>query len=351
MLLTSHKLFRNNSLNWGQTPTWFKWLQWTKSILDYLWYTLKLLRCLNSNIFKVWINRLELHWCAGANKSEAAILLLTFIVFFFLFNPFFCFFLGEATKFGRNDSSSPAPPTSLSTAGVQSQPQQAPQAGTQGQGQGQSPAQQTQSQAFLNPPLPPGYGYTGKGSRFFLRKKILEWMTCHNYFLMGLAHLETGLSLFIFSLCSNIYCISKCVWALNFKKYISTSNRSSISLLIQELCVTVCFGFSKRLHEFFLLSLHHSGITVCIFWARSWFYLFKLAVLQVCLTILECQGFPQPSSTALPSLCLLLRQSSLQWAWPTPPISTTNSISPVTGSMHTAQVRTTLWLKVIGYNW
>ncbi|XP_040011391.1 ubiquitin-associated protein 2-like isoform X2 [Xiphias gladius] len=68
---------------------------------------------------------------------------------------------GEATKFGRNDSSSPAPPTSLSTAGVQSQPQQAPQAGTQGQGTGQSQAQQTQNQAFLNPPLPPGYGYTG----------------------------------------------------------------------------------------------------------------------------------------------------------------------------------------------
>uniref|UniRef100_UPI003AAEA4E9 ubiquitin-associated protein 2-like isoform X1 n=1 Tax=Centroberyx gerrardi TaxID=166262 RepID=UPI003AAEA4E9 len=68
---------------------------------------------------------------------------------------------GEATKFGRGDSSSPAPPTSLSTAGVQSQPQQAPQAGTQGQGQGQSQGQQTQNQAFLNPPLPPGYGYTG----------------------------------------------------------------------------------------------------------------------------------------------------------------------------------------------
>ncbi|XP_054466887.1 ubiquitin-associated protein 2-like isoform X2 [Anoplopoma fimbria] len=62
---------------------------------------------------------------------------------------------GEATKFGRNDSASPAPPTSMSTAGVQSQPQQAPQGGTQGQGQ------QTQNQAFLNPPLPPGYGYTG----------------------------------------------------------------------------------------------------------------------------------------------------------------------------------------------
>ncbi|KAJ4942524.1 hypothetical protein JOQ06_012385 [Pogonophryne albipinna] len=61
---------------------------------------------------------------------------------------------GEATKFGRNDSSSPAPPTSLSSAGVQSQ---APQAGAQGQSQGQ----QAQNQAFLNPPLPPGYGYTG----------------------------------------------------------------------------------------------------------------------------------------------------------------------------------------------
>ncbi|XP_074493956.1 ubiquitin-associated protein 2-like isoform X2 [Sebastes fasciatus] len=68
-------------------------------------------------------------------------------------------YTGEATKFGRNDSSSPAPPTSLSTAGVQSQPQQAQQAGNQGQGQGQG--QQTQNQAFLNPPLPPGYGYTG----------------------------------------------------------------------------------------------------------------------------------------------------------------------------------------------
>ncbi|XP_028312875.1 ubiquitin-associated protein 2-like isoform X2 [Gouania willdenowi] len=62
---------------------------------------------------------------------------------------------GEATKFGRNDSSSPAPPTSLSTAGAQ--PQQTQQTATQGQGQGQ----QTQNQAFLNPPLPPGYGYTG----------------------------------------------------------------------------------------------------------------------------------------------------------------------------------------------
>ncbi|XP_060894904.1 ubiquitin-associated protein 2-like [Labrus mixtus] len=70
-------------------------------------------------------------------------------------------YTGEATKFGRNDASSPAPPTSLSTAGVQSQAQQAPQAGSQGQGQGQSQGQQAQNQAFLNPPLPPGYGYTG----------------------------------------------------------------------------------------------------------------------------------------------------------------------------------------------
>ncbi|CAB1321625.1 unnamed protein product [Coregonus sp. 'balchen'] len=55
---------------------------------------------------------------------------------------------GEATKFGRGDSSSPAPPTSLSQG-----PSQPPQA--------QSQSQPTQNQAFLNPPLPPGYGYTG----------------------------------------------------------------------------------------------------------------------------------------------------------------------------------------------
>lgn len=83
-------------------------------------------------------------------------------------------FSGEATKFGRNDSSSPAPPTSLSTAGVQSQPQQAPQAGTQGPGQGQNPAQQTQNQAFLNPPLPPGYGYTGKETLFLCLDMLLN---------------------------------------------------------------------------------------------------------------------------------------------------------------------------------
>ncbi|KAF3851130.1 hypothetical protein F7725_012902 [Dissostichus mawsoni] len=46
------------------------------------------------------------------------------------------------------------PPPPASSSGVQSQ---APQAGAQGQGQGQ----QAQNQAFLNPPLPPGYGYTG----------------------------------------------------------------------------------------------------------------------------------------------------------------------------------------------
>uniref|UniRef100_A0A8C5CCX2 Ubiquitin-associated protein 2-like n=1 Tax=Gadus morhua TaxID=8049 RepID=A0A8C5CCX2_GADMO len=39
---------------------------------------------------------------------------------------------GEATKFGRGDSSSPAPPTSLSTGGVQSQGQQPLQAGGYG---------------------------------------------------------------------------------------------------------------------------------------------------------------------------------------------------------------------------
>ncbi|XP_036382881.1 ubiquitin-associated protein 2-like isoform X1 [Megalops cyprinoides] len=67
---------------------------------------------------------------------------------------------GEVTKFGRADSASPAPPTSLSAA----PPPQAPQP-PQSQAQSQA-AQQQQSghgaqQAFLNPALPPGYGYTG----------------------------------------------------------------------------------------------------------------------------------------------------------------------------------------------
>ncbi|MBN3318289.1 UBAP2 protein, partial [Atractosteus spatula] len=55
---------------------------------------------------------------------------------------------GEVTKFGRGDSTSPAPATSLAT--------QPPQP--------QSQAQQTHhsgQQAFLNPALPPGYSYTG----------------------------------------------------------------------------------------------------------------------------------------------------------------------------------------------
>lgn len=82
-------------------------------------------------------------------------------------------FTGEATKFGRNDSSSPAPPTSLATAGVQSQTQQTQQAGTQGQGQNQG--QQTQNQAFLNPPLPPGYGYTGKENQNLQMDYVNHW--------------------------------------------------------------------------------------------------------------------------------------------------------------------------------
>uniref|UniRef100_A0A672YDZ6 UBA domain-containing protein n=1 Tax=Sphaeramia orbicularis TaxID=375764 RepID=A0A672YDZ6_9TELE len=67
---------------------------------------------------------------------------------------------GEVTKFGRNDSTSPAPPTSLAAA-------QPPQAQSQGQSQAQPPQAQPQpqgqpqhhssQQAFL----PPGYSYTG----------------------------------------------------------------------------------------------------------------------------------------------------------------------------------------------
>lgn len=64
-----------------------------------------------------------------------------------------------------------------------------------------------------------------------------------------------------------------------------------------------------------------------------------ITILQVCRTMLVCLEFPQPSSTAPPSLCLLLQPNNLLWAWPTPPTSTTNSISPVMDSMHMAQVR------------
>ncbi|GAA6106800.1 ubiquitin-associated protein 2b isoform X1 [Tachysurus ichikawai] len=57
---------------------------------------------------------------------------------------------GEASKFARGDAPSPAPNTSLSSvAPSQSEPGTVPL-------QTQAP----QNQAFLNPPLPPGYGYT-----------------------------------------------------------------------------------------------------------------------------------------------------------------------------------------------
>ncbi|XP_026944846.1 ubiquitin-associated protein 2 isoform X10 [Sagmatias obliquidens] len=51
---------------------------------------------------------------------------------------------GDVTKFGRGDSASPAPATTLA------QPQQS-----------QSQAHHTAQQPFLNPALPPGYSYTG----------------------------------------------------------------------------------------------------------------------------------------------------------------------------------------------
>lgn len=53
---------------------------------------------------------------------------------------------------------------------MQSQGQQPPQAG--GQSQAPSQGQQAQNQAFLNPPLPPGYGYTGEG--LLRRLQVLE---------------------------------------------------------------------------------------------------------------------------------------------------------------------------------
>ncbi|KAG9354313.1 hypothetical protein JZ751_012437, partial [Albula glossodonta] len=70
---------------------------------------------------------------------------------------------GEVTKFGRADSASPAPPTSLSAAHAP-QPPQAQSQSQQQQSQQQPPQQQghhSTQQAFLNPALPPGYSYTG----------------------------------------------------------------------------------------------------------------------------------------------------------------------------------------------
>ncbi|XP_068171751.1 ubiquitin-associated protein 2a isoform X2 [Antennarius striatus] len=69
---------------------------------------------------------------------------------------------GEVTKFGRNDSTSPAPPTSLAA----SQP---PQGQSQGQSQAQPQPPQAQPQPQGQPQhhnsqqafLPPGYSYTG----------------------------------------------------------------------------------------------------------------------------------------------------------------------------------------------
>ncbi|XP_023692409.1 ubiquitin-associated protein 2-like isoform X2 [Paramormyrops kingsleyae] len=63
---------------------------------------------------------------------------------------------GEMTKFGRGDSASPAPSTSLSAP----PPPQAQQP-LQSQAQQQPPGHHSGQQAFLNPALPPGYGYTG----------------------------------------------------------------------------------------------------------------------------------------------------------------------------------------------
>ncbi|KAM8866950.1 ubiquitin-associated protein 2a isoform 3-T3 [Synchiropus picturatus] len=67
---------------------------------------------------------------------------------------------GEVTKFGRNDSTSPAPPTSLAA-------QQPPQGQSQGQNQAQpqppqpQPQGQPQHHGSQQAYLPPGYSYTG----------------------------------------------------------------------------------------------------------------------------------------------------------------------------------------------
>ncbi|KAM9450635.1 ubiquitin-associated protein 2a isoform 2-T2 [Clarias gariepinus] len=67
---------------------------------------------------------------------------------------------GEVTKFGRGDSTSPAPPTTLSAAHAP-QTAQPPQAQSQGQSQLQPQAHHSTQQALFSPALPPGYSYTG----------------------------------------------------------------------------------------------------------------------------------------------------------------------------------------------
>ncbi|XP_051533054.1 ubiquitin-associated protein 2-like isoform X1 [Myxocyprinus asiaticus] len=67
---------------------------------------------------------------------------------------------GDITKFGRGESTSPAPTTSLSAAHAP-QTAQPPQAQSQGQSQPQPQGHHNTQQAFLNAALPPGYSYTG----------------------------------------------------------------------------------------------------------------------------------------------------------------------------------------------
>lgn len=68
----------------------------------------------------------------------------------------------------------------------------------------------------------------------------------------------------------------------------------------------------------------------------------------VCHIMLVCLEFPQLSSMPPLSLCLLPQPSSQQWAWPTPPISTTNSISQVMDSTHMAQPLMTCLKPTVG---
>ncbi|XP_056587198.1 ubiquitin-associated protein 2a isoform X2 [Triplophysa dalaica] len=67
---------------------------------------------------------------------------------------------GDVTKFGRGESTSPAPSTSLSATHAP-QTGQPPQAQSQGQSQPQPQGHHNTQQTFLNPALPPGYSYPG----------------------------------------------------------------------------------------------------------------------------------------------------------------------------------------------
>lgn len=125
----------------------------------------------------------------------------------------------------------------MSAAGVQPQPQQAPQAGTQGQGQGQ----QTQNQAFLNPPLPPGYGYTGK------EKCNVEWTWCCQKFILACCLRLLKFLRSVVNLC-RLYPWHFCTWV------------PFSSLMLDYSCQELIFFLHWKNYFFFFLHPNFTGL-------------------------------------------------------------------------------------------